>query len=116
MVGQTVRVVPLADSPDGRLSVRVLIEGKSQEIWFHAAGMQLTRSANPFLALTLLAAMATNHTLVIDGPVSPRLLQNMKCIQEIFHCWARRFQIIDVEADSLASSEEPQNVACFFSG
>jgi hypothetical protein len=116
MLGQTFRVVPLADSPEGRASVRVLIEGKSQEIWFHAAGVQLTQSANPFLALTLLAAMATNQTLVVDGPVSPRLLQNVKHIEEIFHCWARRFQILPVVGDSVISREEPQNVACFFSG
>jgi hypothetical protein len=116
MLGQTFRVVPLADSPEGRASVRVLIEGKSQEIWFHAAGVQLTQSANPFLALNLLAAMATNQTLVVDGPVSPRLLQNVKHIEEIFHCWARRFQILPVVGDSVISREEPQNVACFFSG
>jgi len=116
MVDQTVRVVPLADAPQGRISARILIEDKWQEIWFDAAGMQLTQTANPFLAVTLLAAMATNHTLVVDGPVSPRLLQNVKRIQEIFHCWAGRFQIVPVEGDAVASSEEPQTVACFFSG
>jgi len=116
MVDQTVRVVPLADAPQGRISARILIEDKCQEIWFDAAGVQLTQTANPFLAVTLLAAMATNHTLVVDGPVSPRLLQNVKRIQEIFHCWAGRFQIVPVEGDAVASSEEPQTVACFFSG
>ena len=78
MVDQTVRVVSLADAPQGRISARILIEDKCQEIWFDAASVQLTQTANPFLAVTLLAAMSTNHPLVVDGPVSPRLPSERK--------------------------------------
>src|SRR5262245_1098813 len=116
MVDQTVRVVPLAHAPESRVSARVLIKDKSHEIWFDAPSVRLKQSVNPFLAVTLLAAMATNHTLVVDGPVSPQLFQNIKRIEEIFHCWARRFQIVPVEGKLVASSEQPESVGCFFSG
>src|SRR5262249_43499420 len=114
MVDQTVRVAPQAHGSEGRVPARVLIDGRCDEIWFDAPGVLWTQSANPFLAMTLLAAMATNHKLVVEGHVSPRLLQNIERVQEIFHCWSRRFQIVAVEGEPVVSREDPQKVACFF--
>src|SRR5262249_14863882 len=57
MVDQTVRVAPQAHGSEGRVPARVLIDGRCDEIWFDAPGVLWTQSANPFLAMTLLAAM-----------------------------------------------------------
>jgi hypothetical protein len=89
-------------------------------LWFRLPkAYQVSRAADPFLASALHPAMLQGEKLEIDPhlPVSPKLLENVIRIQEIFHTWnPKELKLIPVSATT--SSAEPLNtgVMSFFSG
>lgn len=73
---------------------------------------------DPFLAAFLVPAMLLNETLVIDAPVSPKLLEAARTtIQDIICCFDRRARRIAVEAPNgpVADRKDPGGNGLFFS-
>ena len=75
-------------------------------------------SADPFIAALLLPSMELGEPLIVDAPVSPRLLRALPKIMAICHNWDPRYKIIEVrtskerpDSDSISKAN-----ALFFSG
>jgi hypothetical protein len=72
--------------------------------------------AEPFLACALLPAMARGENLRVEGPVSPRLLENLDTIQAIYHRWDTALKIVEVDAAAGAMPADGFGRGLFFSG
>jgi len=75
-------------------------------------------SADPFIAALLLPSMELGEPLIVDAPVSPRLLRALPKIMAVCHNWDPRYKIIEVrtskerqESDFISKAN-----ALFFSG
>src|SRR5262245_64693715 len=88
-------------------------------VWFRfPTGYQLAPRGDPFLAASLLPAMLQGEALEIDphAPVSPRLLEHVGRLQDIFHCWNPKFRRIPIAASQSVAEAANPGVASFFSG
>ncbi len=74
--------------------------------------------ASAFIAVGLLAAMASNMTLELAAPVtaSPLLLSSFDRLQEIFHIWNPALHRVTVRADARVPVTTRQGCGSFFSG
>ncbi|MEA2124705.1 MAG: hypothetical protein QOI80_1487, partial [Solirubrobacteraceae bacterium] len=72
--------------------------------------------ASPFLPLALLPAMCLGEDVVVDGPVSPRLVRGLSQVAELYRAWAPELRAAAIE---VAEERVPQvngaGVACFYS-
>ena len=75
-------------------------------------------SADPFLAVALLPAMASEQALEVDPalPVSPQLLRNTGRLQEIFNSWNPALKIVPVTATTAPARPLTDGALSFFSG
>jgi hypothetical protein len=74
--------------------------------------------ATPFLAATLLPAMAWQQDLEVDGPVSPRVLARVDRIARLYHLMdptLRPPTVTATEAPAPAGDATGHAIACFFS-
>ena len=75
---------------------------------------------DPFLAAGLLPAMLLGESLQIEAPVSDRLVQSVKTVQDIFACWypgyLRRIEVITPQVIAEGAPRTSEATACFFSG
>jgi hypothetical protein len=99
------------------VTATVEIEGKREEIWYRVAGASVSASSDPFVAVALYPAMKVGAPLLVKGPVSAKLLQNLDQIQDVFHTWYPEFRKIPVRATEVRSPdlERARGVGCFFS-
>lgn len=72
--------------------------------------------ASPFLPLALLLAMRRGEDLVVDGPVSPRLVRGAARARELYRAWSpplheSRIEVAEERAPAAAGAE----VGSFFS-
>ncbi len=108
--------VELTARPEGDL-LRGTIGGF--ELWFRVApGGQTAQGAEPFLVVGLLAAMARAEPLRLACTLkaSPRLLQGMERLQEVFSTWNRQLTRVAVTADRAPPAPPRSGSAAFFSG
>ncbi len=99
-------------------SFSVQANGKSYDIWFRTQDLPNGDCSNVALAATLLPAMKLNLLLRLEGTVSPKLLEGVSKIQEIFNTWDESYNLTKVipETVSPAKNEDGRGIACFFSG
>ncbi|MEA2374297.1 MAG: hypothetical protein QOD53_760 [Thermoleophilaceae bacterium] len=72
--------------------------------------------ASPFLPLAVLPAMCRGDDVVVDGPVSPRLLCGMRQVAELYRAWAPELRLAEIEvAHERVPADEGGGVACFYS-
>jgi hypothetical protein len=72
--------------------------------------------ASPFLPLALLLAMRRGEDLVVDGPVSPRLVRGAWQARELYRAWSPEFRESRIEvAEERACTLRSSEVGCFFS-
>ena len=57
------------------LSADFVIGRGIMTVWFRVNGNDLSESADPFVPVALIPAMRRNWSLVVDGDVSPMLLE-----------------------------------------
>jgi hypothetical protein len=111
---------PRCFSEKGQATVRALIDIPDipHEISYQVAERNVTAEVDPFLAATLLIAMARRYTLRITRPASPRLLHAIPTIQDIFGVWDPTLHHIQVDAEARCGSPvaRPLGVGCFFTG
>jgi hypothetical protein len=78
----------------------------------------LRPSGSPWLVATLLPAMMTGRTLVVDAPVSPALKEGMEQAQDVLiRWWGQRYDLkrVTVDAPVQAPSGGGGAVAAYFS-
>jgi hypothetical protein len=102
------------------LSGRVTMDRFDTEdlrIWFRFPGEYSTGEldASPFLPGLLVTAMWWNETLVIDGPVSARLIANVEEVTAMYRCLFPSLPAIGVSAPSHESAHGTAATACLFS-
>ena len=93
------------------------IDGR--ELWYKVPPfVEITRLGDAFLAAALLPAMLKGEPLEIDSalPVSPRLLEKVKTLQEVFSTWYPLLNRVEVRARTEAAKRTEGGVCCFFSG
>jgi len=109
-----------ADGSDGPVVTTSLwVAGRHHDISYHLSRGPVATGWEPFLAASLLLAMRAGEALQIPGVVSPRLLEGVERIQDIFHVWDRRLKRVAVESLPglrAAAASHRRGVACFFSG
>jgi hypothetical protein len=90
-----------------------------QELWFRTPpGVLLSPRIEPFVAASLLGAMARREALEVDpgSPVCPRLLAGLDHIQSVLHSWNPRLSRIEIHATPGAPPRLRDGVALFYSG
>ena len=88
-------------------------------LWYRIPlSVPYARTADPFAAAALLPAMLQGGPLEIapDLPLSPKLLENLRVLQDIHHCWNPLFQIVPIEAATAPAAPFRDGSFAFFSG
>jgi hypothetical protein len=113
----------LTMNADGSSTVSATIEfhGRPAELWYRFRGAVPEASASAFVPAVLLPAMLQRRPLVFESPVSPRLLEALPTIQDIYATWVPALQRVPVRAASgdahASTSGEPgPDSASFFTG
>jgi hypothetical protein len=107
---------------DGRvtLSHPVTLRGVEHELFLRLPGEPVNDGIEPFLAMLLIPAMREGMDLILEEPISPKLLLAIDKIQQQFVDWfPDDFRKVKVCAEPLDKiPEQPIDVksGCFFSG
>jgi hypothetical protein len=120
MSGQPVRVSAprLERGREGaRLSATIQFDDASWDVYFETPDVELLPSPDPFLALALPAAMRHQRELIMESPVSRRLLASLPQLQTVF---VRERSLTPVKVHAAADTTLPRAKAAgtglFFSG
>ncbi len=107
------------------ISADITVQDRKFNIFFDIAGCPVVPSDDAFLAATLLPAMKLGLPIVMPGPISPRLKENVGAIQSILRVWRhdkyhdRYGQFSEVMVHPQSTSPPPAvpatGVASFFS-
>jgi glycosyltransferase involved in cell wall biosynthesis len=115
------RVSDVQTAP-GELSFTASVGGHEQRIWFRTDAA-ITPNADAAVVSCLMPAMRSGGRLVIDAPVSPRVLGAQREFQGLQRAWSRSWEFgdpileeVEVEAPHRAAGEPGSGVAAFFSG
>lgn len=99
----------------GKITASARIEGSQFEparLWYEVPAELapfLTDSCDPFVVGTIMLAMRYSADLVVHGPVSPSLIQNLAEFQAAWVCWRPdTYSAIEVAADQLSEAVAPQ--------
>ncbi len=100
------------------LSADFVIGRGIMTVWFRVNGNDLSESADPFVPVALIPAMRRNWSLVVDGDVSPMLLEGAASIQTTMAGWYPNYHQVPVRATGAAPQRRGgrRSVATFFSG
>ena len=100
------------------VSFLIRVGTETQEVWFRTDHLPYLDYTNVALATVLLPAMKLGSSVELEGALSPRLLEGVSKIQEIFYVWDKSFQPIEIKSKTFAVDENKSDrkVACFFSG
>lgn len=74
----------------------------------------LPERGDPFLAALLMPAMRLREDLVLDAPVSPRLLRTSTTVMEVYRAWWDGLAPVRVEARGKLLRDDPGGVGLFF--
>jgi hypothetical protein len=96
-------------------------KGEDAELWFRYPNHLrpfLVAEADPFLCAALLPAMVAEKRLLIEGDISPRLLQATDQIQDIYGMWVpgARHIPLEIGVRSKSAPQSAQGIGTFFSG
>lgn len=106
----------LRESPG---TVEVSADIDDFRLWYRIpAGHAVSRAGDPFLAAALLPAMAEGQSLEVQPglPVSRKLVENLRLLQEIHHCWNPALTIVPISAVTAAAERVNEGAFSFFSG
>ena len=99
-----------------RISALLRLGTTEHELAFRAPGVPLEPRYEPFLVAALPIAMSAGSSLSVPEPVSPRLLDRLGTVQEIFTAWVEGMQPIEVEAEAgVHDAAGGRGTASFFS-
>lgn len=106
------------DNGQQRIEATISLPDRSYDIFMRATRGPLADNADPFLAVALLPAMCLNAPIVVEGAVSPLLLQHIDTIQDIFARWFERLHktSVRVAGRRRVTVGAQRGVASFYSG
>jgi hypothetical protein len=116
-----VRPVEIADvRPDGsNLDATLVVDDERIPIRYRASVPLSVDRADAFLPVGLLAAMRTGATLVLPGPLSPRLLEAVATLQDIIVAFSDgELRAVPVDAEPATDVPTPagRGIGAFFGG
>jgi hypothetical protein len=79
-------------------------------------GVRATSTGDPLLALGLMPSMRNGSPLVVEEPVSKRLLESTAQIQRLLSVWDKRMKSVQIKAPTYSTSPHGEGVGLFFSG
>jgi hypothetical protein len=107
-------------SPDGVSSMRATVRGGLKFSFEHRFRGPISEPGDSALAAALLPAMRKGGRLLVDAPVSPRLLGNTGKIQAAFLEHRKKFWPVEIAAtqvqEPLSDGGSERGVGLFFSG
>ncbi len=111
-------------SPSGSGHVRISAEvafarQQPRTIWFDLpTGLEASVNdrGEPWLVMLLPAAICAEEDLVIDLPVDPTLLYNLKGLQRLWHSWYPWTRPVDIETQACPNPIRGTETGLFFSG
>jgi hypothetical protein len=114
----TVSAPILSDSCDGVVVSSSVVSAEAEhKLWYRLPSGSVSETADAFLAISLLPAMKMGLPLHIEGAVSPKLMNHLFTVQEIFHGWYPGLKMTAVDADSTTRGAMPGGeVGAFFTG
>ncbi len=125
MLVTNIRVSDAPSSPDRtRLAADLVYDdrpGESETLWFEVPakyGYPVTRSADPWLAVTLPLASRLGQPLRFDAPIDPVLHESTRAMMEWWQYWFPAMHVVPVEGRPFVPepTHEPARTAQFFSG
>jgi hypothetical protein len=100
-----------------RLSTQILIDDVSEVVWYQVKNKELINNSSPFIVASLLVAMKLGRSVQLAAPLSNQLITNLPTLQNIFKCWDKQLQSINIHADNIQETRHPnRKTAMFFSG
>ncbi|MGV9266892.1 hypothetical protein ACWDRR_19790 [Kitasatospora sp. NPDC003701] len=117
MIVEDVRCEPVAAGRRLSAAVRAGAELPSARLHFtvpDGEGDWLPERGDAFLAVLLMPAMSLGEELVVDAPVSGRLLRSARTVMEIYAAWWARLREVRVTAGELVGAERGQDGAGLF--
>src|ERR1700751_5444071 len=100
-----------------RVSATIGIGEELFEIWYRVSAGPLAGGLAGFLPATLTPAMRMGRHLQFAEPLSPRLLEAVPKIQDIFHAWNPDWRRISIDAPAPPTFQRRAGrsaAACFF--
>jgi hypothetical protein len=82
-----------------RTAALLHVDGDQIDLYFETPGREVSRSADGFVIAALLRAMAMGGPLIVEAPVSGRLLDALPKVQSIFNRWRPTLREIEVRAE-----------------
>ena len=99
--------------------VRITASLDGFPLWYQVPeSYKISRNGEAFLAAAILPAMLNGENIDIDPemPVSGKFRDNLRRLQEIYHCWNNDLKIVDINTSSTSAETLNIGVASFFSG
>jgi hypothetical protein len=106
-----------APRTSGERSVaRLRLDGEARELYFETKGHAISTSADGFLIAALVPAMYAGRPLVVEAPISARLLEALPRAQAILSSWCSSLRTIEVRAErAVGPASRAAGVGAFFS-
>ncbi|MFF2351110.1 hypothetical protein ACFVVL_15165 [Kitasatospora sp. NPDC058115] len=118
MIVEDVRSEPVADGRRLSAAVRAGTELPSARLHFTVPGGEgdwLPERGDAFLAALLMPAMSLGEELVVDAPVSARLLRSARTVAAVYAAWWERLREVRVTAGEVDEARRgPAGVGLFF--
>ena len=103
---------------DGPVRVTMQMGANEHNLFFESQDIQLANNMDAFLTLGLLPCMKHADTLVVDGEVSPRLLESISTLSDIYLSWHPSLHSVKIEKAIPVEKTgiKEKRVGVFFSG
>ena len=102
--------------PSTAVEIDIRVGEATHRILFRCPTPVLARTPESVLALSLIPCMSRGVPVVIDEPVSARMLDSVPVIQQILASWTRTLKVVDVIAERTTFTTAGERVGMFFSG
>jgi hypothetical protein len=83
-----------------RVEGRLTLDDEPVSLYYESKGYELSSSADAFLVAALIPAMLSGRTLVVESPVSRRLLEMLPDAQNLLNIWWPNLRPIEIEAEA----------------
>lgn len=114
-------------SPGGigtRVAVDLRIGDERHEWWYETTSDDVSTLLDPFAAGVIVPAMKTGLPVLLHGPVSQSMIDQLPLVQRVYEIWRtdhphhplQVFRRVDVHPDEIAPARVGAKVASFFSG
>jgi hypothetical protein len=98
-----------------RVEGGLTLDGEPVPLYYEAKGYELSSSADAFLVAALIPAMLSGGPLVVESPVSRRLLEMLPDAQNLLNIWWPTLRPIEIKAEAAPTTTRGPGEGVFFS-